>query len=264
MGFKENLLKKIEIDGITAEVSRSMRFTKGSDGPPRINLQAMKQLLDMAPYTYSKERDLDLYIQDQDQGKPDILVLDNELKVYHTDVADVALRKSPTVKEMVSIRNAIKILNDKDVVVSAKADTLQRVHDQLIDGLDLAFTPADIEAIADDGVQSLKNSYAEGVVESLTLLGELLGWQPAPKPFQFAHYYVSGAVERKSSMETVMGPMVLYGRMHNTLQLLRSPVSTQDRTAMERVEQITTNEARPDCEGADVFNAIKEMVLKQK
>ena len=170
MGFKESLLKKIQINRLADQVRRSL---KPSDPPGRIDRTAMQTLLEMGPLTRRQERDLELYCQTQDSEKQLILVLDNELKLYRTTVDDVAMRKSPTVKEMVSIRNAIKILNDKDVVVSRKTDTLAWVENGLVAALDLTYTDADIGALARDGRDSLANGYAEGVAEALTLFGEI-------------------------------------------------------------------------------------------
>jgi hypothetical protein len=145
MGFRENLLKKMEIDRLADQVRRSLAPVEGQQ---RIDSAAMRALLEMSSYRHHRERDLDLYCQEDEDGTPLILVLDNGLNLYQTTVADVALRKSPTLKEMISIRNAIKILNDKDVLISRKADTLQRIQKELIDALDLAYTRDDIEAIA--------------------------------------------------------------------------------------------------------------------
>jgi hypothetical protein len=72
------------------------------------------------PWSRRQERDLVLFLETDGPGQTRILVLDNDLSIYNTSVDDVVLRKSPTVKEMVNIRNAIKILNDKDVVTSKK------------------------------------------------------------------------------------------------------------------------------------------------
>jgi hypothetical protein len=81
MSFKENLLKKIEIDKLTTTVLESI-------GPPggerKIDKETMKQLLEMSPYRYQRERDLDLFIQEVDSGRGKILVLDNELPIYDT------------------------------------------------------------------------------------------------------------------------------------------------------------------------------------
>ena len=54
----------------------------------------MRSLLGMSLYQYQKERDLDLYIQKGDGELSRIPVLDNELPIYETTVADVLIRKS--------------------------------------------------------------------------------------------------------------------------------------------------------------------------
>ena len=109
MSFKENLLKKIEIDKMAQQVIVSM-------GPPdsgrRIDKTIMRNLLEMTDYSYKRKRDLDLYIEDMDAEKTRILVLDNDLAIYHTSVYDVAMRKSPTEKEMMKPYNTVKILKD--------------------------------------------------------------------------------------------------------------------------------------------------------
>jgi len=53
-------------------------------------------------------------------------VFDNELPIYHTTVADVALRKSPYWQQMFSIRNIKKIMNRHDVLVSEGKESLHR------------------------------------------------------------------------------------------------------------------------------------------
>ncbi|RJQ60755.1 MAG: hypothetical protein C4530_07035, partial [Desulfobacteraceae bacterium] len=113
MPFKENLLKKMKIDDLAQEII-------GAYGPPgsgqRIDMEKAKQLLDMGGFRSFRERDLDLRILEGEESDGRILVLDNDLAIYRTSAADIALRKSPNVKEMVSIRNIKKILNDSDVV----------------------------------------------------------------------------------------------------------------------------------------------------
>ena len=125
MSFKENILKQIRINKTAKQVILSI-------GPPdsgrKVDKDAMRRLLEMSPYTYRKERDLDLYLEDAESEKKKILVLDNDLAIYDTFVEDVVLRKSPTVKEMISIRNAIKILNDSDVVISKKEESVKTIQ----------------------------------------------------------------------------------------------------------------------------------------
>ena len=134
MAFKENILKKIAINKTAKQVIHSI-------GPPdsgrKVDKAAMRQLLEMSPYTYRKERGLDLYLEDIESEKKKILVLDNDLAIYHTHIEDVALRKSPTVKEMISIRNAIKILSDSDVVTSKKEASVKTIQRECIEKLDI-------------------------------------------------------------------------------------------------------------------------------
>ncbi|MBE9544745.1 MAG: hypothetical protein IMF02_09660, partial [Proteobacteria bacterium] len=136
MSFKNNLLKKIQIN----QLSRTVLASIGSaESGLKIDKDAMRSLLEMSPYRYQKERDLDLYIQGLNGELSRILVLDNELPIYETTVDDVLIRKSPYTKEMLSIKNIIKILKDSDVKLSRKKRSLESVQKECIDGLDLTY-----------------------------------------------------------------------------------------------------------------------------
>ena len=64
MSFKENLLKKIEIN----KLSRKVLQTLGpADSGLKIDKEAMRHLLELGPYQYQKERDLDLFIEQPDE-----------------------------------------------------------------------------------------------------------------------------------------------------------------------------------------------------
>lgn len=257
MGFKENLLKKIEINKLTQQVLSTLG---PADSERRLDRDIMRNLLEMGDFSFQHERDLDLYLFPDTEGIPLILVLDNELKLYKTTVDDVALRKSPTTKEMISIRNAIKILNDKDVVVSRKADTVERVRTRLINGLDLFYAPADIEALARDGRDALQNSYAEGVLETLALFAELLGYTKAPRIFQLPHQESWGRLETAGSGEMAYGPLVIFNRMQSSLHMYRSPINSRDKSALEAFRKNAGMEGSADLEGPGVWEALKNEV----
>jgi hypothetical protein len=259
MSFKENLLKKISIQRLSRKVMESM-------GPPdsgrKIDKEAMRELLSMSTFRLKKERDLDLYLKEAGDLPTDIVVLDNELGLYHTTPTDVALRKSPTVKEMVSIRNAIKILNDKDVLICKKQATVEHLQKELIDGLDLAFSPADIESIVKDGMDSLDNHYSEGVVECLMLLAEVLDYQPAPKAFAIRHHTLLGAMGHTSGGEALFGPMVIYSHIQNTLRLIDRKIGAYAKAEIEQLRQEITSDSPPALAGADVLRYLKDQVLQ--
>lgn len=265
MGFKESLLKKIEVDRLADHVIRSINQP---DSSGRFDKTNMKKLLSLGNFNSRRERDLDLYILSSDNDtevtdeadRKTILVLDNGLGIYKTSVADVCLRKSPTVKEMISIRNAIKILNDKDVLVSKKGDSVRTVQADIISRLDLAYSPEDIDQIEKEGRASLENNYSEGILEALALFAELLGYQDAPKPFKVPHYRVMAAFQSDPTGKSMIGPVVLYDRIHNTLKLIESTFNPSDKEKLDWFNQIVSGHIAADKEGTAVFNALKDRV----
>jgi hypothetical protein len=259
MSFRENLLKKIQIDRLVSQVLKSLR---PPDSGLKLDKEAMRSLLKMSPYAYQKKRDLDLYIGRTDGEHHKILVLDNELPIYQTTVEDVALRKSPHIKEMASIRNIIKILKDSDVKISIKDDSVKTIQNECIDLLDLSYTDADIEKIAEDGSFSLENGYAEGIKESLILFSELLNYQPAPKAFRVRHHEIMGALNEKETGEIGFGPLWIFSLIDNQVKLIEEPIHSLDEKKMNSFQQVVKGHEKPTVEGTAVFHYLKKAVLK--
>ena len=260
MSFKENLLLKVQIDRLTEQVLATIG---PSDSGPRLDKDRMRKLLELSPFKLQRKRDLDLYLKEEDDGLR-ILVLDNELPIYKTTVEDVVMRKSPLIKEMVSIRNAIKILKDSDVKISVKADSLKTVQADSIALLDLEYEAADIAGLAKDGSSALENGYAEGVIEILTLFADLLAFVPAPKPFQKRHHVIFGALSEQGAGKIVFGPLVLYSRIDNTLKLIEQQITNFDQEKMDYFEQFISGDADPSLSGAEIFEHLKKAVLDLK
>jgi hypothetical protein len=258
MGFRENLLKKIDIDRTAEKVAYSM-------GPPdsgrRIDKALARRMLAGAGYEMLKKRDLELYLRPMPSGTPQVLVLDNDLPIYATSPDDVALRKSPVVKEMVSIRNVIRILNDSDVLVSKKGESVETLRQDCVAGLDLAFSRKDIEEIEQQGAASLENSYPDGVLEALDLFAELLAYSPPPKPLRLAHHRIIGAAD---SPRGLYGPMALYDKAHNHLKWIGAPVRLTDRTAVETVHAVAGGDIDPALEGPSVFTHLTTTVMEKR
>jgi hypothetical protein len=261
MSFKENLLKKIEIEKLATTVLDSI-------GPPggerKIDKEAIKRLLDMSTYKYQRARDLDLFIQEVDTGRGKILVLDNELPIYDTTIEDVAMRKSPYIKEMVSIRNAIKILKDSDVKVSTKEDSLKTIQKECIDLLDLSFNESDIQEIEAVGAKSLERDYADGVIECITLFAELLGFNPPPKVFTIRHHEIMGGSEIKESGEVLYGPIVVYSLIENEIKLIDQQIGSFEKGKIEYFQSIVSGNQEASKEGVEVFEYLRKAVIRQK
>jgi hypothetical protein len=259
MSFKENLLKKIRIGKMGRQVIASMGPI---DSGRKINKKLMRELLEMADYTYKRKRDLDLYIEDIDAEKTRVLVLDNDLAIYNTSVYDVAMRKSPTVKEMMNPFNVVKILKDSDVVISKKEDSVKTIQQECIAKLNLSFNASDLDEIIKDGSASLENGYSDGVIECLDLFAEILHYTNAPKVFGIAHHKITGALVKKESGEKIFGPMILYSMIHNTLKLIDQQIGSFDKERIEFVQHVAAGKQKASAEDTDVFQYLKEAALK--
>lgn len=253
MAFKDNLRKKIEIN----DLANRIRATMGpADSDRRIDKDLARKLLAEGGYDKIVDRDVELYRLPPAGDQPRLLVLDNDLSIYRTSVDDVVLRKSPTVKEMLNIRNVVKILKDADVVLSKKEVSLNTLRDEMVAGLDLGFGREDIDDLVFDGRSALENRYAEGVEETLRLFYELLGYAPAPKALQAPQHMVWGAVDGRQ-----WGPVVLYERMHNVLKMIRQPIDISNPDDVARYEAALSGKAGADEVGEAVFEDLGGRVL---
>jgi hypothetical protein len=260
MGFKQELLKKIQIDRLTEKILATIG-PSGSE--QKVDKGLVRVLLEMAGYHPLRERDLDLYLPPEGSENVHILVLDNDLPFYRTTISDIAMRKSPTVKEMLNFGNIKKILNDGDVVVSKKADSVKTVQHACLSLLNLSFSAEEIETIAVDGAASLEHGYADGIQECLDLFSELLGYQPAPKAFMVNHHRIIGAVTRKETGEIVFGPIICYNLIHNRLFAVKSLIGSFDRIKLEEYQQIMSGAEKPSLTGAEVFLFLKDEVNRR-
>jgi hypothetical protein len=260
MSFKENLLTKIKIDRLAAKVISSIGPAESGS---KVDKTSMRSLLEMSPYQHQKSRDLDLYVESSDRDQKKILVLDNELPIYQTTIDDVTMRKSPLIKEMVKIRNIVKILKDADVKLSRKEASVKAIQKECIDRLDLSYDQSDIEEIAADGKAAFERDFADGVVECLELFAEMLDFQPAPKAFQLGHHKIVGALNPKPGGEVFLGPVIIYSLIHGTLKLISEPIGSFDTAKIEFFQKVAAGKQKADAEGTDVFDYLANALFRK-
>ncbi len=262
MSFKENLKKKMLIDSLSKTVSPSI----GSPGRSRkVDKATMRKLLSLSPFVLEKRRDLELYFRQLEPGIGEILVLDNDLPLYgKTTLDDVTLRKSPELKEMISIRNIIKILNDSDVLMCKGRDALGYVHDRALDLLDLRFEEKDIEEMANDGVDALARGDSETVMETLDLFVEVLGYESVPAEVLVNDYVMFGSHHEAEDVRETFDSIIMYNDRMNILRLIRETVPVDDPAGREVIYRVAIGEAEPDAEGYRVFQFLKEAVLRKE
>ena len=172
--FKENLKAKIRLDSLLEKLLVTMREPPGRWWLDKVRT---RELLDMTDLVYRKVSSLHLYVRPLDGELMEVLVFDNELPIYHTSVADVLLRKSPHWKQMFSIRNIKKIMNDYDVIISKGKDSLRRLHANALLQLDLIYDGDDIAFLLEEAREGLDMKYIGQLQESFELFFELLDFK---------------------------------------------------------------------------------------
>jgi len=258
MAFQDELLKKIRADRRTGRVTASLA---GSGEGRRLDKGAMRSLLEMAGYRSRTERTLEMYARDFAAAPPEILVLDNELKFFRTSSEDVALRKDPTIREMVRPRNMLKIIHDKPVVLCQGPAAVERVRREILDELDLAYTADDIQEIGEEGQQALAEEDAAGIETVLSLFAELLALESLPSPLPEAALW--GHSRPGSEPETAYSPVVLAGRFEGILKLFTDPLTRKQVTDKKSVQGLLEDQPEPAADGPEVFDALVKAVREQ-
>ncbi len=259
MSFKENFIKKIKIDRTAAKIKKSIGTLESGK---KIDKEAARSLFAMTPLEPVKERDLELYVMPGESGKKMIVVLDNDLPVYKTTISDVLIRKSPTIKEMISIKNAIKILNDKDVLVSKKEESLKTIQKMCIEQLNLSYDISHLENLAKEGMIAIESEDRDKVLSVLEIFSEIIGFSEAPKGFKSEGFKIMGFLSVKGGGETIFGPFAVYGPADNSLRWFEEPISSKDKERKGKIRDIATYEKEPDKEGTGVFTILKELAAK--
>ncbi|MEW5733787.1 MAG: hypothetical protein AB1921_02975 [Thermodesulfobacteriota bacterium] len=246
MSFADRLKQKMRVDKL-AKMATASLSDQASGG--RLDRDSMRELLAMTPLRKTQARDLELWLRDLPDGRKDILVLDNELPVYpHTTVDQVLILKSPTVKEMV--HNVFKILYySKDTVKTRRTDTVAAIHKEIVDAIDLSFTMADIEEMADQAREALTGRNVKNILSYMSLFGSLLGYHKSPIPlFDPALVEVMGLFRPGKAKSTIMGPAVFYRKGDNRMMWLEKAVDLSDVEKREALSAIALGDAPADAE----------------
>ena len=260
MSFKENLLQKIELERLAFKVIASLGTEKARQP---IDKEAMRSILELSPYRYLHERDLDLYVKNAGGELKMILVLDNELPIFRSTVKDVVVRRSPRTLEMWKISTIRRILVDSDIKMSTRKESVEKVLQDTVARLDLTFTDKDIKDLAREGMAWLAGSEASGVTEILTLFAALLGYRKPPEYFGLDQTTSYGIAAFGPDKNVVIGPLVLYRPADNTLLWLDKTVSRSDRQQMELLRSIAAGRKSVPVRDDAVFQKLQANVLEQ-
>jgi hypothetical protein len=259
MSFQENLLRKIELEGLASQVIGAMG-TEQARHP--INKEAMRNLLELSPYQYQRERDLDIYVKPGEGELKMILVLDNELPIFRSTIKDVVTRRSPRTLEMWKFRTIRNILVDSDIKTSTRSKSVETVLRDAVAQLDLSYTDKDIEDLAREGMAWLAGSDAGNVEKSLVMFAAVLGYRKPPKYFGLDNTVCYGVSASGPENEVAFGPFVLYRPADNTLAWINESLSRYDKQQMVFLRAVAAGKASVPVTGDAVFQKLQANVLE--
>ncbi len=258
MSFKENLKAKINLYRLLQKLVSTIREPPGKRWLDKVLTQ---ELLDMTDLKHEKVSYLHLYIRPLEGEIMEVLVFDNELPIYHTTVADVALRKSPHWKQMFSIGNIKKIMNDQDVIISKGKESLKRLHANAMALLDLTYTRDDLTLLLEDARQGLDQKSIAQVQESFDLFFELLDFQPVSLgvPEQDLQFFAGPKLN--GGAVPAFEHLILFDEENLSLGLKKGAFSPESDLDLAWVMQYAQGEKIADLKGIDVFKFLVELAL---
>lgn len=256
MTLKETILKKIKIKDASKAVAESIRTI----GDSRIDKKNAIILLESSGYTHEHLRDINLYYKGIDPDKRLIIVLDSEFATYNTSLEDVAIRKSPTIKEMLSIGNVKKILWDEGVILQKKTGTLETITREAIERLEIVITKKSVEEIMYQAMASLAEGHDEGIMEGLMIFSELLEWSSPQVSIKTPSVFISGKIIRDSGPENNFGPALAYNRKSREIGLTEKVYGLFDENDRSAFEKFANENIGADIIGENVFRRLNEMV----
>ena len=260
MSLKENLKLKIKLDRLLLKLVSTIREPPGQRW---LDKPLTRELLGMTDFEAVKVRDLHLYVRPCEGTNTEVVVLDNELAVYHTTVDDVALRKSPVWQEIFSIRNIKKIMNDQDVITSKGKASLKKIHADAVALLDLTYGRDDLTQLLDDAREALAQKSIEQLEEVLELFTHLLDFKPVSlgvpvNDLQFfaRHVYKAGEAP-------VFEHLILFNEKTPALGMRRGIFSPQNDLDLNWVLKYARGKESPDLKDIQVFEFLSELALEK-
>jgi hypothetical protein len=260
MSFKENLRAKINLDRLLQKLVSTIREPPGKRWLDKVLTQ---ELLDMTDLEHKKVRDLHLYIRPLEGEIMEVLVFDNELPIYHTTVDDVALRKSPHWKQMFSIRNIKKIMNDQDVIISKGKGSLKRLHANALALLDLTYARDDLTLLLEDARQGLDQKSIARIRESFDLFFELLDFQPVSLGVLEQDLQIFAGPKLNDGAVPAFEHLILFDEETLSLGLKKGAFSPQSDLDLAWVKKYVRSEEPADLKGIDVFTFLVELALNK-
>ena len=217
----------------------------------------------MTDFKYMKVRDLLLYLRPLENENMEVVVFDNELAIYHSTVEDIALRRSPYWQEIFSISNIKKIMNDKDVIISKGRESLQRLHANALELIDLTYTHDDLMLLLEDGRNGLERKSVGQIRESLDLFVTLLGFRPVSFGNLTHNLHIYAGIKLNGGNVHTFEPIILFDEEKFYLGINKGAFKPRNDGELAWFIKYTMKKEQVDLKGIDVFKFLAELALEK-
>lgn len=254
MDLMEKIQKKIGFDFLFSKTRKSFLV---SGDVNKIDKKSASLILEMCGYDHLEKRELDLYCKTD----KDVVVLDEGFGRYFTDIEDVVKRKAPTIKEMLSFRNARKILNDSDVLETRKEDTLLSLRSEFLDDLRPERLDHDIEKLYENLIVYLDAKANKEFLKSLLIFCEFLNFKYIPFASQKTKAQVFGGYSSENN-ENYLLSMIIFDEEIDKFLLFKDRVKEKD--LKKYIKDIIKGERKEAFENRDALLELKKSVQANK
>ena len=209
-------------------------------------------------------RDIVLYVRPLEDKILEIVILGNDLAIYRTTVDDIALRKSPYWQEVFSIGNIKKIMNDKDVIISKGRESLERLHANAMELLDLSCTRDDLMLLLEDGRNGLERKSITQIRESLDLFVALLYFQPVSFGGLTQNLHIYAGIKSNGGIAHTFDPIILFDEKSLYLGMKKGPFILRMDSDLAWLIKHDMKKEQVDLEGIDVFKFLAELAIEKQ
>ena len=217
----------------------------------------------MSGFKKKKVRDLDLYVMPQEDELMEIAVLGNELTIYRTTLEDIAMRKNPQWREVFSISNIRKIMNDKDVIISKGRESLERLYADALRLLDLTYTKNDISLLLEDARSGLEQESIVRIQESLDMFMSLLDYKPVSFGGLTDNLHLYAGIKFNGGTVPTYKPTILFDEKKLYLGMKKNAYRPRSEGDLAWFIKHTMKKEAADLKGEDVFKYLFELVLEK-
>ena len=264
LDFRTSLATKIFMDRLVQRIKAELSSpADGYDTERNKKLKEdLRELLSHTKFEMRKERSLELYVATNQDGSQEIVILGRELPLYRgTTVEDVGMRKDPWINEMVKLRNIKKILVDKDILFTRGTDTVDVLHQRGLSLLNLQYTPEDIFAIRDEGLDALRRQDAKGVLDVLELLFELTEYKEVRSGFVKKGYRTYGKPKGETDIVGYTN-IIMVDCSHGHIKAMFGDFIQTSTAASDLFAQVSEGLQEPDMADADILEFLVKEILR--